>query len=102
MSYFNKHIFFCCNQRSNGEASCNEHGASDARRYVKEKLKKLGLLGEGKCRVSQSACLGRCAEGPVAVVYPQGAWFTYVDEEDLDEIVEKFLIDGFKVERLEL
>ena len=46
-----------------------------------------GLSGAGKIRVNQSGCLDRCEEGPVCVVYPEGTWYTYVDEMDVDEII---------------
>ncbi len=100
MSYYKHHVFFCCNQRDNGQQCCNDYDASAGRRYVKGKLKKLGLSGPGNIRVSQSACLGRCEEGPVLVIYPDQVWYTYVDEKDLDEIIYKHLITGIKVEHL--
>ena len=53
-------------------------------------------------RVNRAGCLDRCEEGPVCVVYPEGVWYTYVDEEDIDEIVESHLRDGRPVERLRL
>jgi (2Fe-2S) ferredoxin len=46
--------------------------------------------------------LGRCEEGPVLVVYPEGIWYTYVDESDLDEIIEEHLKKGRIVERLKI
>ena len=46
--------------------------------------------------------MGRCDEGPVIVVYPEGVWYTYVDEEDLDEIIEEHLLKGNVVKRLKL
>jgi (2Fe-2S) ferredoxin len=42
----------------------------------------------------------RCEQGPVCVVYPQGTWYTYVDQHDIDEIVERHLKHGEIVERL--
>ena len=44
--------------------------------------------------------MDRCQGGPIAVVYPEGVWYTYVDESDIDEIVESHLRDGKVVERL--
>jgi (2Fe-2S) ferredoxin len=52
--------------------------------------------------VNVSGCLDRCEEGPVAVVYPEGVWYTYVDQEDLDEIVEEHLVRGRAVRRLKI
>ena len=54
----------------------------------------------GKVRVNKAGCLDRCAAGPVAVVYPEAVWYSYVDEHDIDEIVESHLKNGQVVERL--
>ena len=100
MSHYERHVFFCCNQRKNGEACCADHGANDMRAYAKDKVKSLGLSGEGKVRINQAGCLDRCELGPVMVVYPEAVWYTYVDKSDVDEIVEEHLKNGRVVERL--
>ena len=64
------------------------------------KAKAEGLSGPGKVRVNKAGCLDRCAGGPVAVVYPEAVWYTFVDSEDIDEIVESHLKNGQVVERL--
>ncbi|TJY65183.1 (2Fe-2S) ferredoxin domain-containing protein [Sinimarinibacterium sp. CAU 1509] len=103
MSYYQHHVFFCCNQRAPGARTCcNDKGASELRGYAKEKVKALGLSGAGKVRINQSGCLDRCELGPCIVVYPQGVWYRYLDEEDIDEIVERHLRDGEIVDRLRL
>ena len=51
-------------------------------------------------RVNKAGCLDRCAGGPVAVVYPEGTWYTFVDKADIEEIVEQHLKQGRVVERL--
>ena len=55
--------------------------------------------GEGQVRINQAGCLGRCEHGPVMVVYPQETWYTYVDNEDIDEIIEQHLQNDKIVER---
>jgi (2Fe-2S) ferredoxin len=102
VSYFKRHVFFCCNQRPAGEACCNNHGAQEMREYAKGRIKSLGLSGEGKIRVNSAGCLDRCTEGPVLVVYPEGVWYTYVDREDIDEILAEHLQHGRVVERLKI
>ncbi|MCC7549776.1 MAG: NAD(P)H-dependent oxidoreductase subunit E [Burkholderiales bacterium] len=102
MSYFNHHVFFCCNQRDDGRACCNNHGAQQLRDYAKQRVKELGLSGPGKARINQAGCLDRCEEGPVVVVYPEAVWYTYVDREDIDEIIEEHLRHGRVVERLRI
>ncbi len=103
MSYYDRHVFFCTNQRADGSACCNNHGAQKMRDYVKDKVKQLGLsTGENRIRINSAGCMDRCDEGPVIVVYPEGIWYTYVDESDLDEIIEQHLKNGRIVERLKI
>ena len=99
-SYYQRHIFFCLNQRENGEASCGDHDAQAAFDHCKARVKQAGLAGPGKVRVNKAGCLDRCAGGPIAVVYPEAVWYSYVDASDIDEIVESHLRDGKVVERL--
>ena len=98
--YFRRHVFICTNQRSNGEASCADHSAQASFDYCKQRVKALGLAGAGQVRVNKAGCLDRCAGGPVMVIYPEGRWYTHVDQSDLDEIIERDLQRGEVVERL--
>ena len=99
-SYFERHVFFCLNQRSNGEACCGDHDAQGAFERCKAQVKAGGLAGPGNVRVNKSGCLDRCAAGPGLVVYPEAVWYSYVDNSDIDEIVESHLKNGQVVERL--
>lgn len=60
------------------------------------------MAGPGKIRVNKAGCLDRCAQGPVMVIYPEGIWYTMVDQEDVEEIIQSHLINGIPVERLQL
>ena len=102
MSHFKYHVFFCTNQRAAGEACCNNHGAAALRDYMKKRVKELGARIPDKVRVNTAGCMDRCGEGPVIVVYPEATWYTYVDKEDIDEIVEEHLVNGRVVERLKI
>ncbi|MGH8677276.1 MAG: (2Fe-2S) ferredoxin domain-containing protein [Burkholderiales bacterium] len=102
MNHYTHHVFFCCNQREDGSACCNNHGSRAMRDYAKARVKALGLAGKGKARVNQAGCMDRCEEGPVVVVYPDGVWYTYVDQHDVDEIIDEHLINGRVVERLRI
>ncbi|MEY4979936.1 MAG: Ferredoxin, 2Fe-2S [Pseudomonadota bacterium] len=99
-SYYERHIFFCINQRDNGESCCAQFQAQTAFERCKSQAKALGLLGPGQVRVNKAGCLDRCAAGPVAVVYPEAVWYTYLDDSDIDEIVQSHLRDGVVVQRL--
>lgn len=100
--YYRRHVFFCTNQRSDGEPCCAEKGSQELRDYAKQRLKALGMRGKGQIRINNAGCLDRCAEGPVIVIYPQGTWYTYVDKQDIDEIIDSDLIRGKVVERLKI
>ena len=100
MSYYKHHVFFCLNQRDNGEACCATHDAQAALDHCKSRVKREGLAGPGAVRVNKAGCLDRCAGGPVVVVYPDETWYTYVDKGDIDEIVDEHLKHGRVVERL--
>ncbi|NMM14790.1 MAG: (2Fe-2S) ferredoxin domain-containing protein [Rhodoferax sp.] len=99
-SYYERHIFFCLNERKNGEDCCVHHGAQAGFDRCKLQVKAAGLAGPGQVRVNKAGCLDRCAAGPVAVVYPEAVWYTFVDNDDIDEIVESHLKNGKVVERL--
>ncbi len=100
MSYFNRHVFFCLNQRDPGEESCARQGAQAGFDRCKSRVKEAGLSGPGQVRVNKAGCLDRCSGGPVLVVYPEAVWYTFVDNDDIDEIVDSHLKNGKVVERL--
>lgn len=99
-SYYQRHIFFCLNQRAPEEGCCAHQGAQVAFEHCKQRVKDLGLAGPGQVRVNKAGCLDRCAGGPIAVVYPEAVWYSYVDTSDIDDIVTSHLRDGVVVERL--
>lgn len=102
MSYFQHHVFFCCNKREPPEKCCADAGAADLQAYAKGRVKALGLSGQGRIRINKAGCLDRCEEGPVIVVYPEEVWYTYIDREDIDEIIDRHLVKGEIVERLRI
>ena len=101
-SFYQHHVFFCINARDDGRACCADRGAKEAQEYAKKRMKQLNLNGQGKVRINKAGCLDRCEEGPVLVIYPQGTWYTYVDKEDIDEIIDTHLVGGQIVDRLKI
>ena len=102
MSFFERHLFICTNARKDPcRQSCNDIGEADAAvDFLKGNAKERGLIGPGKLRISSTSCLGRCEGGPAMVIYPEGRWYTYVDEQDLQEILEEDLVNQRSVNRL--
>jgi (2Fe-2S) ferredoxin len=70
------------------------------RDHAKQRSKALGIAGAGGVRINTAGCLDRCEEGPVLVVYPDDVWYSYVDQADIDEIIDEHLLNGRIVERL--
>ncbi len=102
MSYYRYHVFFCTNLREDGSQCCQQYDAKGMRDYMKARSKALGIAGAGNVRVNTAGCLDRCDLGPVLVIYPEGVWYTYVDQDDLDEIISEHLIGGRVVQRLRI
>ena len=99
MSYFQKHVFICTNQREGGEMCCNNLGGSEAFAYAKDRIGALKKNGPGAVRINKAGCLGRCDQGPVMVVYPEETWYSFVDNTDLEEIIQEDLLNNRVVER---
>ena len=98
--YYDKHVFICMNEREDGRPCCAAQGAQAAQEHAKRRIKALNLNGQGKVRINKSGCLDRCEEGPVLVIYPEGTWYTYVDNQDIDEIIDEHVVGGKVVARL--
>lgn len=100
MNHYKHHIFFCLNQREDGEACCSDKGSEAMFMYMKAKIKSLNLNGVSKSRVNRAGCFDRCGEGPLLVIYPEATWYNFIDEQDIDEIIESHIQQGKIVTRL--
>ena len=98
--YYQQHVFICTNKRDNGKQCCADGNAMALFQYAKAKIKALGQSGQGKIRINSAGCLDRCAEGPALVIYPEGVWYSYKTQADIDEIIEQHVLQGKVVERL--
>ncbi len=99
--FYRIHVFCCTNVRPAGHprGCCSEKGSVRLRNYMKARAKELGLDG---VRVNASGCLDRCELGPTVVIYPEGVWYSCPTPADVDEILERHLIEGGRVTRLML
>ncbi|HEV8501946.1 MAG TPA: (2Fe-2S) ferredoxin domain-containing protein [Casimicrobiaceae bacterium] len=102
MGYYHRHVFFCCNKREAPERCCADSGAVEMQKYAKGRIKELRLAGKGRVRINKAGCLDRCDEGPILVVYPDDVWYTYVDQSDIDEIIDRHVVNGEIVDRLRI
>jgi (2Fe-2S) ferredoxin len=99
--YYLRHVFCCTNQRDTGHVRgcCQDKGSGALRNYMKARAKEMKLR---RVRINASGCLDRCELGPTLVIYPEGVWYSYQTEADLDEILEVHVRDGGRVDRLML
>jgi (2Fe-2S) ferredoxin len=104
--FYGHHVFMCTNVRPEGHPrgccmarSAAGGGVDKLRGYAREKARQAGIES---IRWNASGCLDRCEFGPNMVIYPEGVWYRYESQEDIDEIIETHLKNGGRVPRLML
>ena len=83
----------CC-----GGTGCTSSGSQKIQDEFVREIEKQGLAEEVK--VVQTGCFGLCALGPVVILYPDGTFYSRVEEKDVAEIVSEHLLKGRPVQRL--
>lgn len=89
---YKRHVFICtaskCDPHNQGNQTWN---------YLKDRLKELGL--EDQVFRSKVGCLRICSKGPIALIYPEGTWYSEVDQNRCEEIIQSHLIKGEPLEK---
>ena len=92
---YERHVLVCT-----GKSCCGDKNKGvETFKFLNKRLSKLKKEGR-RFRCSEVSCLSICSGGPLVIVYPEGTWYSYVDLNDIEDIVESHLKNGQVVERL--
>ena len=92
MALVRAHVLVCTG------TGCVSSGSKKVIAKLEEELKANSLDKEVK--IVETGCQGFCEQGPLVIIYPEGTFYTHVQESDVPEIVSEHLIKGRIVGRL--
>jgi (2Fe-2S) ferredoxin len=99
--FYDIHVFCCTHKRPAGHTRgcCAD---KDSLRLSDLMCRRAMATGLRRIRINHSGCLNLCEYGPTMVVYPEGIWYAYRTEKDIEEILNEHIRHGRPVARLML
>lgn len=91
-----RHIFLCADQ-TKPKCCAKEEGLASWK-YLKERLVELNLIGSGDIYQTKANCLQMCMRGPIAVIYPEGAWYRSCSPNVFEQVIQRHVVGGEVVE----
>jgi len=100
LNRFNKHIFVCENKRPDGHprGCCADKESEEIRDLFKNRLKEIGK--SSTVRANSAGCMDACEHGVTVVIYPEQVWYGKVTKDDVEEIIQKHIVNNQPVKRL--
>ena len=94
------HVFCCINRRpdTHRRGCCGSKNAESLGNYMCRRA--MVTAARRQIRINLSGCLNMCEFGPAMVVYPEGVWYRYETEADIEEILDRHVLRGERVPRL--
>jgi (2Fe-2S) ferredoxin len=91
---YTRHVLLCT-----GPTCCTPEEGQAAWEALKAQIKDKGLsAGANACYRTKVGCLRICVDGPTAVVYPEGTWYSGVTADRVPRLVQEHLVEGRPVE----
>ena len=86
MEFYRSQVLVCTG------TGCSSSGSWNIIKKFNEEIAKAGL--EKEVRVINTGCFGLCETGPVVIVYPEAAFYSHIEVDDVERIVNEHLLKG--------
>ena len=86
MEYYRSQVLICTG------TGCSSSNSPAIIKRFEECIRNAGL--ENEIKVVRTGCFGLCENGPICIVYPEGAFYSHIKVDDVERIVSEHLVKG--------